>query len=81
MCGLPRRRSLPLNLHTNQWSSITSAIRPWRDLVLFGFSHADQGLLRNMGSGVLEYDQKTGKWDRYDDPTERRRWCSSRTRD
>ena len=40
-----------------------------RDLGLRRLGHPDQGLLRACGAAaLLEYDQKTGRWDKYDDP-------------
>jgi ligand-binding sensor domain-containing protein len=49
-----------LNLHTNQWSLYNERNTPMGEIwkVYYGI----------WGSGVLELDQKTGKWDRYDDP-------------
>jgi len=33
------------------------------------------------GSGLLEYDQKTGRWDKYEDPDGENEWYSLKIRD
>jgi len=38
------------------------------NLGIRSYSDADEGIFRSLGSGLMEYDQKTGKWDKYDDP-------------
>jgi len=58
-----------LNLHTNQWSLYNERNTPMGEIWSYSVSATPTKVYYGIwGSGVLEYDQKTGKWDRYDDP-------------
>jgi len=58
-----------LNLHTNQWSLYNERNTPMGEIWTYAVSATPTKVIYGIwGSGVLEYDQKSGKWDRYDDP-------------
>jgi ligand-binding sensor domain-containing protein len=58
-----------LNLHTNQWSLYNERNTPMFEIWSYSVSATPTKVYYGIwGSGVLEYDQKTGKWDKYDDP-------------
>jgi hypothetical protein len=58
-----------LNLHTNQWSLYNERNTPMMEIWSYSVSATPTKVYYGIwGSGVLEYDQKTGKWDKYDDP-------------
>jgi len=58
-----------LNLHTGQWSLFNERNTPMIEIWVYGVSAAaDKVYFGVWGSGVLEYDQKTGRWDKYEDP-------------
>ena len=58
-----------LNLHTGEWSLYNERNTPMREIWVYGVSAASTKVYFAVwGSGLLEYDQKTGRWDIYDDP-------------
>jgi hypothetical protein len=58
-----------LNLHTGQWSLYNERNTPMREIWVYGVSAtAHQGLLRRLGQRPARVRQKTGRWDKYDDP-------------
>jgi ligand-binding sensor domain-containing protein len=58
-----------LNLHTGQWSLFNERNTPMIEIWVYGVSAAaDKVYFAVWGSGVLEYDQTTGRWDKYEDP-------------
>ena len=58
-----------LDLHTGQWSLYNERNTPMFEIWAYGVSATPTKVYFAVwGSGVLEYDQKTGRWDRYDDP-------------
>jgi ligand-binding sensor domain-containing protein len=58
-----------LNLHTNQWSLYNERNTPMVEIWSYSVSATPTKVYYGIwGSGVLEYDQKTGRWDKYDDP-------------
>lgn len=58
-----------LNLHTNQWSLYNERNTPMVEIWVYGVSAApDKVYYAVWGSGLLEYNQKTKVWDKYDDP-------------
>jgi len=58
-----------LDLHTNQWSLYNERNTPMVEIWSYSVSATPTKVYYGIwGSGVLEYDQKTGKWDKYDDP-------------
>jgi ligand-binding sensor domain-containing protein len=58
-----------LNLHTGEWSLYNERNTPMREIWVYGVSAtATKVYFAVWGSGLLEYDQKTGRWDLYDDP-------------
>ena len=58
-----------LNLHTNQWSLYNERNTPMGEIWTYAVSATPTKVYYGIwGSGVLEFDQKTAKWDRYDDP-------------
>ncbi len=58
-----------LNLHTGEWSLYNERNTPMREIWVYGVSAtASKVYFAVWGSGLLEYDQKTGRWDIYDDP-------------
>jgi ligand-binding sensor domain-containing protein len=58
-----------LDLHTGQWALYNERNTPMNEIWVYSV-HATptKVYLAVWGSGLLEYDQKTGKWDKYDDP-------------
>ena len=58
-----------LNLHTNQWSLYNERNTPMNEIWVYAVNATPSKVYYAVwGSGVLEYDQKTGRWDKYDDP-------------
>ena len=58
-----------LNLRTNQWTLYNERNTPMIEIWVYGVSATPTKVYYAVwGSGVLEYDQKTGRWDKYDDP-------------
>ncbi len=58
-----------LNLHTNEWSLYNERNTPMNEIWVYGVSATPTKVYYAVwGSGLLEYDQKTGAWDKYDDP-------------
>ncbi len=58
-----------LNLRTGEWSLFNERNTPMREIWVYGVSAtATKVYFAVWGSGLLEYDQKTGRWDIYDDP-------------
>lgn len=58
-----------LNLHTGEWSLYNERNTPMREIWVYGVSAtATKVYFAVWGSGLLEYDQKTGRWDMYSDP-------------
>src|SRR5271165_4886069 len=58
-----------LDLHTSQWTLYNERNTPMNEIWVYSV-HATptKVYFAVWGSGLLEYDQKTGKWDKYDDP-------------
>jgi len=60
-----------LNLHTGEWSLYNERNTPMIEIWAYGVSAAqDKVYFAIWGGGLLEYDQKTGIWDKYEDPDE-----------
>ncbi len=58
-----------LNLRTGEWSLYNERNTPMREIWVYGVSATSTKVYFAVwGSGLLEYDQKTGRWDLYDDP-------------
>ena len=58
-----------LNLRTSQWALYNERNTPMNEIWVYGVSATPTQVYYGVwGSGVLEYDQKTGRWDKYDDP-------------
>ncbi|HEX7729289.1 MAG TPA: two-component regulator propeller domain-containing protein [Terracidiphilus sp.] len=58
-----------LNLRTHQWSLYNERNTPMNEIWVYGVSAAaDKVYYAVWGSGLLELNQQTGRWDRYDDP-------------
>jgi ligand-binding sensor domain-containing protein len=58
-----------LNLHTNEWSLYNERNTPMNEIWVYGVSATPTKVYYAVwGSGLLEYDQKTKVWDKYDDP-------------
>jgi ligand-binding sensor domain-containing protein len=58
-----------LNLQTGEWSLYNERNTPMREIWVYGVSAtATKVYFAVWGSGLIEYDQKTGRWDLYDDP-------------
>ena len=58
-----------LNLRTSQWALYNERNTPINEIWVYGVSATPTKVYYAVwGSGVLEYDQKTGRWDKYDDP-------------
>jgi hypothetical protein len=67
--GHGRRRLAGSTCAPASGRSTTSATRPWREIWVYAVSATPTKVYYAVwGSGVLEYDQKTGRWDKYDDP-------------
>jgi ligand-binding sensor domain-containing protein len=58
-----------LNTRTGQWSLWNERNTPMREIWVYGVSaQSDKVYFAVWGSGLLEYTQKTGAWDKYEDP-------------
>jgi len=58
-----------LNLNTGQWSLYNERNTPMVEIWVYGVSAApDKVYFAVWGSGLMEYNQKTGIWDKYEDP-------------
>jgi ligand-binding sensor domain-containing protein len=58
-----------LNLRTGQWTLYNERNTPMNEIWVYAVSAtASKVYYAVWGSGVLEYDQKTARWDKYDDP-------------
>jgi ligand-binding sensor domain-containing protein len=58
-----------LNLRTKQWSLYNERNTPMIEIWTYSVSATPTKVYYAVwGSGVLEYDQKTGRWDKYEDP-------------
>jgi ligand-binding sensor domain-containing protein len=58
-----------LNLHTGAWSLYNERNTPMVEIWTYAVSATPTKVYYAIwGSGLLEYDQKTGRWDKYDDP-------------
>ncbi len=58
-----------LDLKTGQWSLYNERNTPMAEIWTYAVSAAPDKVYYGVwGSGLLEYDQKTGRWDKYDDP-------------
>ncbi len=58
-----------LNLHTGQWSLYNERNTPMIEIWVYGVSATPTKVYYAVwGSGILEYDQKTARWDKYEDP-------------
>lgn len=58
-----------LNLDTNEWSLYNERNTPMVEIWVYGVSaKADKVYYAVWGSGLLEYNQKTKVWDKYEDP-------------
>ena len=58
-----------LNLRTGEWSLYNERNTPMREIWVYGVSATSTKVYFAVwGSGLMEYDQKTGRWDIYDDP-------------
>lgn len=58
-----------LNLRTGQWDLYNERNTPMEEIWVYGVSASPTKVYYAVwGSGVLEYDQRTKAWDRYDDP-------------
>jgi len=60
-----------LNLNTGAWSLYNQRNTPMREIWIYGVSATPSKVYFAVwGSGLLEYDQATGRWDMYRDPDE-----------
>jgi hypothetical protein len=58
-----------LNTRTGEWSLYNERNTPMNEIWVYGVSAAaDKVYFAVWGSGLLELNQKTGVWDKYDDP-------------
>src|SRR6516164_2822921 len=58
-----------LDLHTNQWTLYNERNTPMNEIWVYAVTATPAKVYFAVwGSGLLEYDQKTGRWDKYDDP-------------
>jgi ligand-binding sensor domain-containing protein len=58
-----------LDLRTNQWSLYNERNTPMNEIWVYAVNATPTKVYYAVwGSGLLEYDQKTGRWDKYDDP-------------
>ena len=58
-----------LDLHTGQWSLYNERNTPMVEIWVYGVSATPTKVYFAVwGSGLLEYDQTTGRWDKYEDP-------------
>jgi ligand-binding sensor domain-containing protein len=57
------------NIRTGQWQLYNERNTPMNEIWVYGVSAAaDKVYFAVWGSGLLELDQATGHWDKYDDP-------------
>jgi ligand-binding sensor domain-containing protein len=57
------------NVRTGEWSLFNERNTPMIEIWVYGASAAaDKVYFAVWGGGVLEYDQTTGRWDKYEDP-------------
>jgi ligand-binding sensor domain-containing protein len=58
-----------LDLKTNQWTLYNERNTPMTEIWVYNVNATPAKVYFAVwGSGILEYDQKTGRWDKYDDP-------------
>ena len=58
-----------LNLRTGEWSLFNERNTPMIEIWVYGVSATPAKVYYAVwGSGILEYDQKTHAWDKYEDP-------------
>jgi len=58
-----------LDLHTGQWTLYNERNTPMIEIWVYGVSATPSKVYFGVwGSGVLEYTQSTGRWDKYEDP-------------
>jgi ligand-binding sensor domain-containing protein len=58
-----------LNLRTGQWTLYNERNTPMNEIWVYAVNATPSKVYYAVwGSGILEYDQKTGRWDKYDDP-------------
>jgi ligand-binding sensor domain-containing protein len=58
-----------LDLHTGQWTLFNERNTPMIEIWVYGVSASPTKVYFAVwGSGLLEYDQTTGRWDKYEDP-------------
>jgi len=58
-----------LNLHSGEWSLYNERNTPMVEIWAYSVAATSTKVYFGIwGSGVLEYDQQTGRWDKYDDP-------------
>jgi ligand-binding sensor domain-containing protein len=58
-----------LDLHTSQWTLYNERNSPMIEIWVYGVSATPEKVYFGVwGSGVLEYTQATGRWDKYEDP-------------
>ena len=58
-----------LNTRTGQWTLYNERNTPMTEIWVYGVSAAPEKVYYAVwGSGLLEYTQKTERWDKYDDP-------------
>jgi len=57
------------NIRTGEWQLFNERNTPMLEIWVYGVSAAaDKVYFAVWGSGLLEYDQRTGHWDKYEDP-------------
>ena len=58
-----------LNTRTGQWTLYNERNTPMNEIWVYAVSATPTKVYYAVwGSGLLEFDQKTGRWDKYDDP-------------
>jgi len=58
-----------LDLHSSQWTLYNERNTPMNEIWVYAVSATPSKVYYAVwGSGLLEYDQQTGRWDKYDDP-------------
>jgi ligand-binding sensor domain-containing protein len=58
-----------LDLHTGQWSLYNERNTPMVEIWVYGVAATPTKVYYAVwGSGIMEYDQKTKVWDKYEDP-------------
>ncbi|HEY2861111.1 MAG TPA: hypothetical protein VGJ21_22060 [Terracidiphilus sp.] len=58
-----------LDLKTNRWSLYNERNTPMNEIWVYNVAATPTKVYFAVwGSGLLEYEQKTGRWDKYDDP-------------